>query len=289
MIFDCQKDIDYIKSESDKHPQLTHASNICTKLSKENIKEKKALESIVPIYSTYLKSQQAKGYSDEFVIARVKLLNKYYKDYGALRLDSIFSSQGKFRSTILEEFMYILFRDYVNSLKDKYKDAENLIQGGAAKAYTNLYFTASGIKNFIEAPNVEINVKDQDFAIYRRVNLKIDTISKEIKVPIIAVENKTYLDKTMLEGVIATAEKLKSGNPYTRFVVVTENYDVDLKVDPIYSRIDQIYVLRKSKRKEEFSPIDENVVLRFFNETKQHIERPWSNIEMKMREEGVIM
>lgn len=67
----------------------------------------------------------------------------------------------------------------------------------------------------------------------------------------------------MLEGVIATAEKLKSGNPYTRFVVVSENYDVDLKVDPVYSRIDQIYVLRKSKRKEYFSPIDADVVIRF--------------------------
>ena len=107
----------------------------------------------------------------------------------------------------------------------------------------------------MKEPNVEINVKDQDFAIYRKVELSIDGKGKEIKVPIVAVENKTYLDKTMLEGVIATAEKLKSWNPYTRFVVVSENYDVDLKVDPVYSRIDQIYVLRKSKRKEYFSPI----------------------------------
>lgn len=138
--------------------------------------------------------------------------------------------------------MFILFRDYVAELKRKYKDADNLIQGGAAKAYTNLYFTASGIESFVKAPNVEINVKDQDFAIYRKVDLSIDGKNKEIKVPIVAVENKTYLDKTMLEGVIATAEKLKSGNPYTRFVVVSENYDVDMKVDPIYSLIDQIYV-----------------------------------------------
>ena len=233
--------------------------------------------------------KKLKGYSDSIIKERVKLLNEYYRDYNHLQLDDVFSSQGKFRSTILEEFMFFLFRDYVADLKRKYKDANNLIQGGAAKAYTNLYFTASGIENFVKEPNVEINVKDQDFAIYRKVEPSIDGKTKEIKVPIIAVENKTYLDKTMLEGVIATAEKLKSGNPYTRFVVVSENYDVDLKVDPIYSRIDQIYVLRKTKRKEYFSPIDPDVVIRFFKETKQHIERPWSNIEAKMREEGVIM
>lgn len=289
--FDCWEDLNFLQEECEVHTQLSHASNICTKSNRGvKAKEKKALEEVVPIYAEYLESQkELKGYSTSIIKERVRLLNGYYRDYNHLQLDNVFSSQGKFRSTILEEFMFFLFRDYVAELKRKYKDADNLIQGGAAKAYTNLYFTASGIENFVKEPNVEINVKDQDFAIYRKVDLSIDGKTKEIKVPIVAVENKTYLDKTMLEGVIATAEKLKSGNPYTRFVVVSENYDVDLKVDPIYSRIDQIYVLRKSKRKEYFAPIDANVVIRFFQETKQHIERPWSNIEVKMREEGVIM
>lgn len=289
--YDCWEELNFLQEECETYTQLSHASNICTKSGRGvKAKEKRALENVIPIYAEYLENQkELKGYSDDVIKERVRLLNEYYRDYNHLQLDSVFSSQGKFRSTILEEFMFILFRDYVAKLKLKYKDADNLIQGGAAKAYTNLYFTASGIENFVKEPNVEINVKDQDFAIYRKVELSIDGKSKEIKVPIVAVENKTYLDKTMLEGVIATAEKLKSGNPYTRFVVVSENYDVDLKVDPIYSRIDQIYVLRKSKRKEYFSPIDADVVIRFFNETKQHIERPWSNIEAKMREEGVIM
>lgn len=289
--YECWEELNFLQEECESHTQLSHASNICTKSSRGvKAKEKKALENVIPIYAEYLERQkELKGFSEDVIKERVRLLNEYYRDYNHLQLDSVFSSQGKFRSTILEEFMFLLFRDYVAKLKRKYKDADNLIQGGAAKAYTNLYFTASGIENFVKEPNVEINVKDQDFAIYRKVELSIDGKSKEIKVPIVAVENKTYLDKTMLEGVIATAEKLKSGNPYTRFVVVSENYDVDLKVDPIYSRIDQIYVLRKSKRKEYFSPIDADVVIRFFNETRQHIERPWSNIEAKMREEGVIM
>lgn len=289
--YDCSSQLSVLREETERYGQLAHASNICTKCEKAlKAKEKNAIEAIVPIYEKYLKAQKAlKGYTKEVITERVKLLNDYYEEYNKLGLDAVFSSQGKFRSTILEEFMFILFRDYVNNLKKMYHDTNNVLEGGAAKAYTNLYFTASGIENFIKSPTVEINVKDQDFAIYRKVSIKIDESYKEIKVPIIAVENKTYIDKTMLEGVIATAEKLKSGNPYTRFVVVSENYDVDLKVDPIYSRIDQIYVLRKSKRKEEFAPIDPDVVVRFFNETKAHIERPWSNIEAKMRNEGVIL
>lgn len=289
--YECDAQLSFLREDSERYNQLAHASNICTKCEKIlKPKEKDAIESIVPIYEKYLKSQNALvGYSEDIIKRRVKLLNGYYGEYNRLNLDSIFSSQGKFRSTILEEFMFILFRDYVQDIKRQYNDTKNLLEGGAAKAYTNLYFTASGIENFIKSPTVEINVKDQDFAIYRKVSIKIDEAYKEIKVPIIAVENKTYIDKTMLEGVIATAEKLKSGNPYTRFVVVTENYDVDLKVDPIYSRIDQIYVLRKSKRKEDPTPIDADVVIRFFNETRSHIERPWSNIEVKMRNEGIIL
>lgn len=292
---DYSEKIGFLKEECEQYSysgssHLAHASNICTKAGRMTEEEKVAMNEIVPFYTEYLSNQEGlQGYSDETIRQRVKWLNKYYDKYNNLQLDKVFSSQGKFRSTILEEFMFLLFRDYVEELKEKYEDAQNLLQGGAAKAYTNLYFTSSGIDGFIKSPNVEINVKDQDFAIYRIVKLSIDGKKKEIKVPIVAVENKTYLDKTMLEGVIATAEKLKSGNPYTRFVVVAENYDVDLKVDPIYSRIDQIYVLRKSKRKETLSPIDPKVVIRFFQETKEHIERPWSNIEAKMRQEGVIM
>ena len=78
-------------------------------------------------------------------------------------------------------------------------------------------------------------MKDQDFAIYREFDLKINDKIHNIRIPIVAIENKTYIDKTMLEGIIATAEKVKNGNPYSRFVVVSENYDVDLSVDPSYS------------------------------------------------------
>ena len=92
----------------------------------------------------------------------------------------------------------------------------------------------------------------------------------------------------MLDSIIATAEKLKSGNPYVRFIAIAEHYDVGIDVDPAYSRIDQIYILRKCRRR-EWKDIDANVVIKIFKEAQTHIERPWSNIEKRLIEDGVIL
>src|SRR5690606_17591691 len=144
---------------------------------------------------------------------------------------------------------------------------------GAIKAYSNLYFTAKNLENFINEPSVGINTKDQDFAIYRPLNLTIQDIGQHsTNIPVVSIECKTYIDKTMLEGSIATAEKIKSGNPYSLFIIITETYEVDLKVDPVYSRINQIYVLRKSKRKDLKQPIYADVLIDLVNLVKTHLE-----------------
>jgi hypothetical protein len=95
----------------------------------------------------------------------------------------------------------------------------------------------------------------------------------------------------MLEGSIATAEKVKSGNPYSLFFIVTENYDVDLKVDPIYSKIDQIYVLRKSKRakNQPMQPIYSDVLVDLVSEVRIHLTRNWSDVSAKLSNTGKIL
>lgn len=282
----------YVGAKLNEYRQLSHASNLIGKWNSPNLKDNqsKALCAILPKYYDYLKGNlEIEGFSEDVVRKRVTLLNDYYNFYFRNGYDNVFSSQGKVRPTILEEFMFLLFKDYVACLKSDFEDNSDVLDCGSAKAYTNLYFTSSGMKDFVKSPNIEINVKDQDFAIFRNFTLKANSKEEEIKIPVIAVENKTYIDKTMLEGIIATAEKIKTGNPYARFIAVTENYDVDLRVDPAYSRIDQIYVLRKCKRKEDWADVDYNVVMRLFTEVKQHVERPWSNVESKMRGEGVII
>lgn len=273
-----------------------HASNYRTKyngFSSLNSEKKNALNRMFDVYYEYIQENISKiGYSEETISRRVELLNYYYNFLSQNNFDNIFPSQGKFRSTILEEFMFILFRDLIS---EKIRNIENIhdkIKIGGQRAYTNLFFSGTNFLNFIENPEIGIHQKDQDFAIYRPVKITVENNAPLFaNLPVVAIENKTYIDKTMLDGSISTAEKIKSGNPYCLFMIVCENYDVSLSIDPKYSKIDQIYVLRKSKRN---SPnynqsIFPEIVLDLFNEVKNHLERNWSDVENKLLNTGKII
>lgn len=281
----------HLKFIEDLPKQFGHASNLVSKWNNKNTKteQKEKLTQIFTKYVEYIKANSIKGYTPNIIQKRVKCLNEYYNFLHYQECDKLFTSQSKFRPSILEEFIYILFRDYVAELKSKY-DKHNLLDSGSIKAYTNLFFKAKDFKEYIGQPAIGVNTKDQDYAIYRLCELIVNKEPVNIRIPAVAVEVKTYIDKTMLDSIIATAEKLKTGNPYTRFIAIAEYYEVGSDVDPAYSRIDQIYILRKCKRKEKgWVEIDYQVVQRIFNEVKQHIERPWSDIEQRLQKEGVIL
>lgn len=288
-----KNDYDFICSAIKSNPQLIHASNIKTKYNKENSKENSnsSLFLIIPEYVLYLREMlEIKAYDEAAVFKKVALLNRYYNFLNTNNLDNAFSSQGKFRSTILEEFLFLLFKDYVSDIK-KREDSENVIDSGAVKAYSNVYFKSKNFKEFIKSPDFGVNQKDQDYAIYRTFDIAINNGKPlHIRIPAIAIEAKTYIDKTMLDSIIATAEKIKSGNPHALFIAVAEYYDVSYDVDPAYSRIDQIYILRKmARRAHKWQDIDPNVVWRMFGEICNHLTRPWSDVETKIKEEGVII
>ncbi|AKL98476.1 Bpu10I family restriction endonuclease [Endomicrobium proavitum] len=283
-----------IEKEKINLSEYRHASNFIAKYrqyAKLNPVQKKALDNLLPQYLNFLlKNLELKGYSKKIIEERTQLLNQYFDFMTENGYDNTFTSQGKFRPTIMEEFMYLLFKDLFLDIKKDLKDQHNLINLGGVKAYTNLYFSAKNLKQFVENPIIGINNKNQDFAIYRPIDLKINNESvQKINLPIIAIENKTYIDKTMLEGSIATAEKIKSGNPYSLFFIVTETYEVDSSVDPAYSRIDQIFVLRKSKNKDDGNKIFPEVVFSIVKEVKEHLDRNWSNIEEKLKMNGKII
>jgi len=284
-------DFDFICSAKQTYPQLSHASDIITKHNGAlTLNERKALEMLIPEYAKYLhKMLELKSYDKNAVFQKVEYLNEYYNFMHSHQLDRAFSSQGKFRPTILEEFLFLLFKDYVTAIKCS-EDKDNVLNSGSVKAYSNLYFKAKDFKDFIKSPVIGVNEKDQDYAIYRTFSISINNGKPlEIQIPAIAIEAKTYIDKTMLDTIIATAEKIKSGNPHTRFIAVAERYDVSFSVDPAYSRIDQIYVFRKSTRKKEWLDIDKDVVWRMFNDTLTHLNRPWSDIETRIKNDGTII
>ncbi|MGM9818772.1 MAG: Bpu10I family restriction endonuclease [Paludibacteraceae bacterium] len=285
-----------IKDLKAKYPQLCHAANIIKKYSGLNklTKEKQfAFALIIAKYFEYLeKNLELIGYTYEIICKRVELLNGYYNFIHENKLDNLFSSQGKFRPTILEEFLFLLFKDLVEEYQIKL-DAKKQLASGSVKAYSNLFYKAKSFEEFVSNPEIAVNEKNQDYAIYRKFVILMDGNKKiKLQVPALAIEAKTYIDKTMLDGIIATAEKIKSGNPYAMFISVAETYDVSLGVDPAYSRIDQIYVLRKTtpkKLEEKWKNIDAVVVWRMFSEIKKHLERPWSDVSTRLNNEGVII
>ena len=99
--------------------------------------------------------------------------------------------------------------------------------------------------------NLDQKTKNQDFSIYTEDTLKIEnsSISVPIQVPIVSIECKTYIDKTMLEGSISTAQRIKHGNPKSKFYIVSETYDLSSKEEINPHEIDNIFIIRKSKRK----------------------------------------
>lgn len=263
-----------------------HGDNLEHKVRIEKKKKnKELLKAIVVQYHKWKEDNLGiVGITRSDIKKKVKLLNEYKNFINQTRFKKEggnifgFTSQSQLHSSAIEEFMYYLFKD-IPKLSNK-----NL-NWGRTKAYTNLYFAPPSVDAFEESSNIVINFKNQDFCISKEVVLKSKVSNNDawqesrINVPMVSIECKTYLDKTMYEGSVSTAEKIKKGNPYCIFLIVTETYEVSFDVDPKYSSIDQIYVLRKESSK---NPICENVVRDLFNFVKSHIDSDWYNVRSKI-------
>ena len=268
-----------------------HGDNIDGKLAKNNPPENtRLLNEIKHIYDVWKKANmQITGTTKANIKNKTQLLNKYKEFINQTKFKKEggnshgFSSQSKLHSTVIEEFMYYLFKD-IEALSGKGIDL------GPTSAYSNLFFAPPNIGDFAIRPTIVLNLKEQDFSISKKINLQA-SVSGESKVykrsfavPIVSIECKTYIDKTMYEGSVATAEKIKKGNPYCLFLIVVECYDVSFSVEPRYSQINQIYVLRKQKRKDRNSaPIYSDTVWKLFQKVKIHLENDWAGVEDRLK------
>lgn len=263
-----------------------HGDNIEHKYREAKSENKKLISEIRDKYLEWKeKNLKITGRSFSDIKTKVNLLNEYKNFIEQPKFKKEkgnqfgFTSQSQLHSSALEEFMYYLFKD-IEKLSKK------CINWGRTQAYTNLYFAPANIEQLEKGSNIIINVKDQDFSISKEIALKSRVINgktwqeNKIYVPIASIECKTYLDKTMYEGSVATAEKIKRGNPYCLFLIVTETYEVSLDVDPKYSLIDQIYVLRKDNQE---NPIQADVVYKLFKFVNSHINSDWYNVRKKIK------
>ena len=235
-----------------------HASNLLAKKNENGIRK---------FYSEYMRlsrSIEKINSSTTNLKPVVKALNNY-KDY--VRKKNPFTSQSKFESTIIEEFLCRI-------LKQKF--GNDVLRYGSVNAYSSMYFSYPNISEFKRGVEIKINTKNQDVGIFKYEQIKTEhRDGKDVFVPIVCVECKTYLDKTMLEGSIATAQKIKNGNPQCLFLIVTEAYQVSSEVDPLSSQIDGIFILRKQKNSptnmEEPNPIYAEVIDNLLKTIRKHL------------------
>lgn len=252
-----QKYLDEIRTEYDKW----HKTNIDLQgpFSKSNERDIEIIQHRVALFEDY------KNFIDQ---------KKYAKH---------FDSRSNLHSSVLEEFLFYLFHDLVEELGGE----QALI--GKSHAFKDIFFKALNYQAMIESPNASIERKDHDFVIGVTVKAQFQTRNTEtysLDIPVIAIECKTYLDKTMLESSSRAAEELKAKNPNSLYIVVMEWLKLTGDVNLRKYKVDQIYVFRKQKNTDrkyrlqssyEKKPIDPNVVLHLFNTIRNHLTADWKS------------
>ena len=219
-------------------------------------------------YTPYKEEQlRITGISRGDIEQKVTLLKQYYASVNAFLAEHRITSQSKFRPSILEEFCGFLFKDIpkVSSLNLGF--------------FNKGVFAGLGINNQGRAV---IRTKDIDFCIGKHFRVTFENQVEELIIPIVAIECKTYTDKTMLNEAQFTAQKLKQGSPGTRVYILSEGNQVADDEIPLKGQtpLDQIFILRKLlppeqrqiRNKKEYSEIDSGVVHQFFNQIVNDLE-----------------
>jgi len=199
---------------------LPHESNLIGKIS-SNYKGLGVFFKIFKdeIYDDYKSNQLSISETTKESISRkTSLLNEYYikieEFYNKMEKEhnEKITSQSKFRPTILEEFCGFLFKD-IQVLEDMDLNFFN------KRIFAGILLDKNG--------NASIKTKDVDFCIGKQFYVEIGGSEHNIIIPIVAIECKTYIDKTMFSEAQFTAQKMKQGSPNVRVYVISEDNQID--------------------------------------------------------------
>lgn len=276
---------------------FVHGDNL---KQKENLKEKyidqeskQFLNAIRVEYDKWNKTnEELKGpftkVSDidlEVIKKRVQLFSNYKDFIDQQKYAEKFDSRSNLHSSVLEEFIFYLFRDLV------YEFSKSAVLG-KAHTFKDIFFNSSSYKDMVTKPNAKIEKKDHDFVIGVNIQATMNCDGSEEKeihswqIPAVAIECKTYLDKTMLEGSSTAAEQLKHRNPNAIYIVVAEWLKLTEQVNLKKFKVDQIYVLRKQKNTDreyryaetyKKNPIFEDVVQHLFETVRNYLTSDWES------------
>ncbi|NES77855.1 MULTISPECIES: Bpu10I family restriction endonuclease [unclassified Okeania] len=219
----------------------------------------------------------------ELLIKRVEFLNQYKDFLEQQHYAEKFDSRSNLHSSVLEEFMYYLFKDLVREFS-----SQALI--GKSRTFKDIFFRSENYQDMLSDPHALIELKDNDFAIGVRIHAQMNCQgSQELEshiwdVPAVVIECKTYLDKTMLQDAATAVEQLKYRNPNAIYILVAEWLKLTDAVNLRKFKIDQIYVLRKQKNTDrEFryqkgyikNPIYVDVVEHLFVNIRDYLTSDW--------------
>lgn len=215
---------------------------------------------------------------------RVELLTEYKDFIDQKKYAEAFDSRSNLHSSVLEEFIHYLFRDLVASFGEG-------SAVGKASTFKDVFFAPPSFSEMVKAPHARIEKKDHDFVIGANVTIDIRCSGAEtgqtenLQLPAVAIECKTYLDKTMLEGSSTAADQIKVRTPNAIYIVVMEWLKLTEDVNLKKYKVDQIYVLRKQKNTDreyrflpdyEKMPICPEVVRHLFETVRNHLVEPWT-------------
>ena len=276
----------------------THKTKYLDNISRQYLAE------IRPVYEKWkadnveLKGPFSEESDDDIntISERVRLFNEY-KDYlDQQHYAENFDSRSNLHSSVLEEFVYFLFKDLVEDL------SENALIG-KSHSFKDIFFQSSSFIDMVENPNMKIEKKDHDFVIGVDIEVNLKCPGKggvqveSFQIPAVAIECKTYLDKTMLEGASNAAEQLMVRNPNAMYFVVSEWVKLTDKVNLKKYKVDQIYILRKQKNTDrefryladyEKNPIYSDVTMKLFNSVRNHLTDDWQGGIADALEDGVL-
>lgn len=227
--------------------------------------------------------RQPRDTDQNIIEERTRLFNEY-KDFLDQQIYAEhFDSRSNLHSSVLEEFMYYLFKDLILDYSE-----HALI--GKSHAFKDIFFRSDNYESMITSPNTLIEKKDHDFVIGSTINARFQCSGMDIfdevsfDIPAVAIECKTYLDKTMLEGSSTAGEQLKSRNPNALYIVVAERLKLTEAVNLKKYKVDQIYVLRKQRNTDReyryleryiANPIYADVVWHLFNTVREYLSMDW--------------
>lgn len=219
----------------------------------------------------------------EIINHRIVWFEQYKNFIDQQKYAEKFDSRSNLHSSVLEQFIYYLFRDMVHPFSE-------YALLGKSHTFKDIFFSATNFKEMVSMPNVKFEKKDHDFAIGVIINAKMSCAGNDkeethaISVPAIAIECKTYLDKNMLEGSSKSAEELKHRNPNALYFIVAEWLKLTEDINLKKYKVDQIYILRRQKNTDreyryaetyKKNPIFEDVVLHLFSFVRSHLNSDW--------------